>query len=78
MMGVLDGQLQGKQSLVGNKITYADLAFVTWHSLVPFILQEDKIDIEGKYPNYHRWMESMLARPAVKKTMEDKAAAMKH
>lgn len=75
-MSVLDTHLAGKQWLVGNKCTYADLSFVPWHGLVPFILQEDKVDIAGKYPNYHRWMEAMLARPAVKKTLDDKATAM--
>jgi len=77
VMGVLDGALAGKQWLVGDKCTYADLSFVTWHGLVPFMLKEDKIDIAGKYPNYNRWMETMMARPAVQKTMSDKAAATK-
>jgi len=77
VIGVLDNALAGKQWLVGDKCTYADLAFVTWHGLIPFILKEDKIDIAGKYPNYNRWIEAMLARPAVRKTMDDKAAAMK-
>ena len=76
VIGVLDSALAGKQWLVGDKCTYADLSFVTWHGLVPFILKEDKIDITGKYPNYNRWMEAMLARPAVQKTMSDKQAAM--
>ena len=78
-MGVLDTHLkkQGTEYLVGNKCTYADLAFVTWHNAVPFITGEDgKIDIEGKYPTYHAWMKRMWDRPAVKKTLDDKNKAM--
>lgn len=61
---------------MGNKCTYADLAFVTWHNLIPFLTNEDsKIDIEGKYPQYDAWMKRLLERPAVKKMMADKAKA---
>lgn len=78
VMGVIDSHLQqnNKQYLVGNKCTYADLAFVTWHSMVPFIAQDDKIDDEKEFPAYHAWMERLMARPAVKKTLDEKAKAM--
>jgi glutathione S-transferase len=79
VMGVLDAHL-GKSKrgwLVGDKCTYADLAFVTWHNMVGFITgEEGKIDIQGKYPHYDAWMGKMLARESVKKCMEDKAKAM--
>jgi glutathione S-transferase len=79
VMGVLETHLkkEGTPYLVGVKCTYADLSFVTWHNMVPFITGKDrKIDIEGKYPTYHAWMKRMWERPAVKKTLEDKAKAM--
>ena len=77
-MGVLDSALAGKQYLVGEKCTYADLAFVTWGSIAPSLFGEDKVDIAGKYPNYHSWFERLMARPAVKTALEEKAKAMKH
>lgn len=64
----------GAVYLVGDKCTYADLAFVTWHILIPFLAGEDyKIDIEGKYPHYDAWMKRLLERPAVKKALADRS-----
>jgi len=80
VLGVLDSVLKDKEYLVGDgkKCTYADLAFITWGVAVPFLT---KIDVAGSYPNYHRWMQALCERPAVKKVLEDKAkaaAASKH
>ena len=77
-MGVLNTALAGKEWLVGNKCTYADLAFVTWGSMAPFLFGEEKVDVAGKYPNYNSWIERIMARPAVKAAFEEKAAAGKH
>jgi glutathione S-transferase len=38
VLGVLDNHLEGKQWLVGEKMTYADLAFTTWNDRVDAIL----------------------------------------
>jgi len=79
VMGVLDSVLGTSKYLVGDKCTYADLSFITWALMGPPLLAEDKVDIAGTYPKYHAWMESMLARPAVSKVLEDKAkVAAKH
>ena len=77
---VLDNALKGKNYLVGDKCTYADLAFVTWHNMIPSILKGEKLESEGKYKDYDRWMNSLLQRPAVKKVLEEKQrlAAKKH
>jgi glutathione S-transferase len=76
VIGVLNTALESSKYLVGDKCTYADLMFITWHQIVPAIMGEEKLDIAGTYPKYHAWMESMLARPAVKKVMVEKAAAL--
>jgi glutathione S-transferase len=34
ILGVLEGVLEGRQWLVGDKMTYADLAFVTWNDRI--------------------------------------------
>jgi glutathione S-transferase len=79
VIGVLDAHLkkQGSQFLVGDKCTYADTAFVTWGSNVPWLTTGDdpKIDIEGKYPSYDAWLKRVCERPAVKKVLADKAKA---
>lgn len=77
VIGVLNHVLEGKQWLVGDKCTYADLLFVPWGAAAPPLLAEEKVDIAEKYPNYHSWMEQMMARPAVKAAFEEKAAASK-
>ena len=73
---VLNTALEGKEYLVGDKCTYADLSFVTWATLAPFAIgSQHKIEWE-KYPNYNKWLERLTSRPAVKKVMEDKQKAM--
>ena len=72
---VLDTILKGKEYLVGGKCTYADLSFVTWYQLAPYITGKVKIDFKGDYPHYSAWMERLTSRPAVKKVLEDKQKA---
>lgn len=68
---VLDKALEGKQYLVGNKISYADLSFVTWCHMIPYVFDDEKLpDFAGEYPNYHAWLERLLARPSVKKVLQ--------
>ena len=68
---VLDKALEGKQYLVGNKISYADLSFVTWCHMIPYLFGDEKLpDFAGEYPNYHAWLERLLARPSVKKVLQ--------
>lgn len=72
---VLDTILKAKEYLVGDKCTYADLSFVTWYKLAPYITGDTKIDFKGDYPHYYACMERLTARPAVKKVLEDKQKA---
>ena len=80
---VLDGLLSDKEYLVGGKCSYADLAFIPWYQLVPFIEskvteeQKEMLKLDEKYPHYAKWMKAMLERPAVKKVLADKAEAAK-
>ena len=79
---VLDGLLSDKEYLVGGKCSYADLAFIPWYQLVPFLQtkvteeQKEMLDLEKKYPHHAKWMKAMLERPAVKKVLAAKAEAM--
>lgn len=76
--GVLDVALKGKDWLVGDKCTYADLSFVTWAEVGNGLLaQFGKLDILEKYPNYKRWMAAMNQREVVKKVHERVAAGRK-
>ena len=74
VQSVLDTALQGQQGLVGDKVTYVDLAFIPWHSYIPRVMKGEKLETEGQFPNYDRWMNALLSRPAVKKVMAERKA----
>ncbi|MCJ1437845.1 glutathione S- transferase, nitrogen catabolite repression regulator [Xylographa pallens] len=71
---VLDACLEGKEYLVGGKCSYADLSFLPWYTMMGFLdptgeLQKN-LDANA---NWKAWMDRLMARPAVKKTFEEKA-----
>jgi len=78
IVGVLENALKGKKYLVGDKCTYADLSFVTWNVNLAGISGPDfnQKEFDAKYPNFSAWHNSLITRPAVKKALADKAAAM--
>jgi GST-like protein len=65
LLGVLDGRLQGRQWLMGDEYTIADIATFPWvNNLVGFY---DAGEIVGfdRFPNVVRVLEAFRARPAV-------------
>lgn len=70
VVGVLDRSLKGKKWLVGDKCTFADLAFVMWNSQIAYVMKDrpEGWDI-ADYPNFKNWHEAMLAKDSVKKVM---------
>jgi glutathione S-transferase len=77
VLDVLNRALEGKEYLVGDKCTIADLSFITWDAMIPWIFGDEfaSLDLETKYPNYSAWDKKLHARPAVKKVFEDKKEA---
>ncbi|KAI4175067.1 MAG: hypothetical protein LQ346_008130 [Caloplaca aetnensis] len=74
--GVLEGCLHGKNWLVGDKMTFADLAFVPWNDRLDVVLmvaEEKKFD---GFPNVKAWHERMVSRPSWRKAMETRARLM--
>ncbi|EEP75898.1 hypothetical protein UREG_00745 [Uncinocarpus reesii 1704] len=69
---VLDGWLADKQFLVGDKCTFADLAFIPWQSGLP---EMTGLNVESEVPNAHRWLESMRNKPEVAKVIKASAEA---
>lgn len=47
--------------LVGNRITIADLSFVTWNHVVDRI----GISLRDEFPEVYKWTRAMMERPAV-------------
>ncbi|KAH7160899.1 glutathione S-transferase [Dactylonectria macrodidyma] len=65
---VLNNILEGKEYLVGGKCTYADIAFVSWNTLLTVVGDIWlKYEIDEKYPNFAAWHKRLLARPSVQK-----------
>lgn len=51
--------------LVGNRMTVADLTFVTWNHVVDRI----GIDLKNEFPEVYKWTQAMLSRPLVKRAL---------
>lgn len=73
---VLDKVLADREYLVGDKCTYADLAFIPWFNTVPYAFVGEEVDLAKEYPNFGAWMERLSARAAVQKAAELKKKLM--
>ncbi|KAH8433777.1 glutathione S-transferase family protein [Aspergillus melleus] len=63
--GVLDKWLEHRKWLVGEKMSYADLAFIPWQNAAKSMLGDYGFD-ETKFPNVCAWLARMNERPVVK------------
>ncbi|KAI9698024.1 MAG: glutathione S- transferase, nitrogen catabolite repression regulator [Candelina mexicana] len=72
VLSVLNRALEGTEYLVGDKCTIADLAFVTWDAMIPWIFKNNPPDTASLYPNYHAWHQRITSRPAVQKILKEK------
>ena len=71
--GVLETALDGKDWLVGDKYSYADISFHPWQCMIPFIFGGEEFYVD--FPRVKAWMDRMDARPTVDKLNKDKRAA---
>jgi len=62
LYGVLDKALAGKEYLVGNKYSVADIANFSWVNVSYFA----GVDLK-QFPNVEKWWARINARPAVQK-----------
>lgn len=82
VIGVINSQLKktGKPYLVGDKCTYADLAFVSWHwtLLFPphFMGADFAKEWETEYPEAWAWHQRLQQRPAVTKVFDERLKAI--
>ena len=60
--------------LVGDKYTYADLAFISWQKAAGMVLTADEYNADD-FPHVKEWLAKMVSRKAVEKVF---AAAPKH
>lgn len=76
VLGVLDKWLEGKEWLVGDKITYADLAWLPWNDRLDSVLLCPASESFAGFPNVEAWHKRMASRPSWKSAMETRARLM--
>jgi len=65
LLAVLEQHLQGRQWIMGDQYTIADIAIFPWvRNLVGFYGAGELVEFE-RYPNVQRVLEAFVARPAV-------------
>lgn len=63
--------LKGKQWLVGDKCTYADLSFFMWNTKILDIVKDGPVPFDWEeFPEFKRWQDAMAERPSAKKALE--------
>jgi len=79
VIGVVDNHLKKTkgQWLVGEKASYADLAWVPWFWLLPAIMGDGwEKEWQSSYPEAWAWYQRLQERPAVKSAFEARQKAM--
>ncbi|TGO13576.1 hypothetical protein BTUL_0067g00180 [Botrytis tulipae] len=76
---VLDKHLHGREWLVGDKCTYADLAFIPWDMGIPWIFGDraGELEMEKDFPHFWKWHTKMMERPSVEMIIKDKEDALR-
>ncbi len=70
LLGVLETRLEGRQWIMGDEYTIADISMLGWvRGLVGFYGAGDLVDY-GSLKNVPAWLERGLSRPAVKRGVE--------
>src|ERR1700681_2109995 len=70
LLGVLDQQLEGRDWILGDTYSIADIATFPWiNNLIGFYEAGDLVGIEN-FPNVTRTLRSFVARPAVARGLE--------
>jgi GST-like protein len=70
LLAVLDGQLEGRDWIIGSQYTIADIATLGWvRNLIGFYGARDLVGFD-EYRNVAEWLERGLARPAVQRGLE--------
>ena len=75
VLSVIELQLTrtGNEYLVGGKVCYADLMFVSWNMIASRVMEG--FDWKAEYPKSFAWNEKLISRPSVKKVMADNEKA---
>ena len=70
LLGVLDGRLAGRDWVMGDEYTIADIAIFPWvRNLVGFYGAGELVELE-RYPNVARVLDAFVSRPAVERGLQ--------
>ncbi|WP_375396124.1 glutathione S-transferase N-terminal domain-containing protein [uncultured Sphingomonas sp.] len=70
LLGVLDGQLDGREWIAGDEYTIADIATLGWvNNLITFYEARDVVGFD-EFTNVGAWLDRGLARPAVQRGLK--------
>jgi GST-like protein len=70
LLGVLDTQLYGRDWIMGDDYSIADIATLGWvNNLITFYEARDIVDYDS-FSNVVAWLERGLARPAVQRGLK--------
>lgn len=70
LLGVLEARLQGRDWIMGDEYTIADISMLGWvNALVDFYAAGELVDY-GKFPEVDAWLQRGLARPAVRRGLQ--------
>jgi glutathione S-transferase len=70
-----DGTESSGPWLVGNKLSYVDLAFISWQRIITMVLEKSDFD-QDNFPLVKEWLDKLTARPTVKAVLEETVAAV--
>ncbi|CZR69035.1 probable glutathione S-transferase Ure2-like [Phialocephala subalpina] len=74
--GVLEGHLTKQKVeagsdgpwLVGGKLSFADLVFVSWQTIIALVTTKEEYDLDS-FPHVKEWLGKLTAREAVKEAL---------
>jgi GSH-dependent disulfide-bond oxidoreductase len=70
LLGVLDGRLQGRDWIMGDDYTIADIATLGWvNNLITFYEARELVEFD-RHASVAAWLERGLARPAVQRGLQ--------
>ncbi|NLY65004.1 MAG: glutathione S-transferase, partial [Alcaligenaceae bacterium] len=70
LLGVLNTRLEGRDWIMGNEYTIADIAILGWvRNLIGFYEARELVDFDS-FTNVAKWLDRGLARPAVQRGLE--------
>ncbi|KAK4701522.1 glutathione S-transferase, partial [Phenoliferia sp. Uapishka_3] len=75
---VLEKVLSQQPYLLGDKLTVADLAFISWNNFAFGALLPAEVDLKTQYPAVYAWHNKLSELEYVKATNNEKAALANH